>query len=272
MVDEILNKIRRKLILVDDSKFSLMMGEQRLQDVYDVYTAISAEEMFDTLDVILPDVILLDVNMPHLDGYETIVKLKADVRYEDIPVIFVTGKSDENSMIRGLSLGAADYITKPFSASYLHERIETLLNPDYQEKLQNEAATLNKKNVDKPCVLAIDDVPYMLRSIQHALRDKFNVYTLSKPEMLEKCLERMTVLPKLFLLDYNMPLINGFDLFLQIRSLPAHKQTPIVFLTSEATMDKVQEAINLGASDFMVKPFDANVLRTKITKHIRAVM
>jgi len=244
------------------------MGMQRLESLYEIFPALSAEEMFQLLENINPDVILLDINMPEVDGYEAITQLKADVRFADIPVIFLTGKSDEDSMVRALYLGAVDYVTKPFSASLLQERIEKLLQSDPRQDLEADVSLQNAQNVDKPCILAVDDVPHMLRSIQYALRSKFNVHALLKPEMLEEFLQKINVTPDLFLLDFNMPVINGYDLFLKIRELPEHKQTPIIFLTSEGTIDNVTAAVNLGASDFIVKPFNSSTLREKVTKHI----
>ena len=259
---------RKKIILVDDIRFSLMRGRQKLAKYYDVFPAMSAGAMFKILENIRPDVILLDINMPDVSGFDAIKKLKADIRYTDIPVIFVTSRSDEQSVITGIALGAVDHIVKPFSAAYLHERIENLLDPLYQESLKIEEQLRHQENVKKPCILAIDDVPSMLRSVQYALEQQFNVYTLSKPERLEECLQRIKVTPELFLLDFNMPVVSGYDLFLKIRELPDHKQTPIIFLTAEATIDNVTAAINLGASDFVVKPFNPSELRVKVTKFV----
>ncbi|MCL2006030.1 MAG: response regulator [Planctomycetaceae bacterium] len=263
-----MSEVRRKVILVDDIKFGLQMGKQKLQEIYEVYPAISATRMFAILENVRPDVILLDINMPGCCGYEAIKQLKADPRFTDIPVIFVTSRSDEDSVVEGISLGAADHIVKPFSVAYLQERIENLLNPQHGQKLEQEESSLHAKNANKPCVLAVDDVPYMLRSIQYALRHRFNVYTLSRPEKIEEFLRQMKVTPELFLLDFNMPEMDGYDLFLKIREFPEHKQTPIIFLTSDGTMDNVTVAINLGAVDFVVKPFSSSVLREKVAKHI----
>jgi DNA-binding response OmpR family regulator len=86
--------------------------------------------------------------------------------------------------------------------------------------------------------------------------------------MLEDFLQKLKKTPELFILDFNMPVVSGYDVFLKIRDMPEHKQTPIIFLTSEGTIDNVTVAINLGASDFVVKPFSSAVLREKVAKHI----
>ena len=89
---------------------------------------------------------------------------------------------------------------------------------------------------------------------------------LPKPTEIEKVLEKLT--PDLFLLDCQMPELNGFDIVPIIRRFNKHKNTPIVFLTSLGTVDNVSAAIALGACDYIVKPFKPNILREKITKHI----
>ena len=116
-------EIRYKIILVDDSEIVLDQGKAMLKTFYRVYTARSASILFEILEDSIPDLILLDIIMPDIDGFETIKLLKADERYKDIPVIFLTAKDDLDSEIMGLSLGAVDYVLKPFSGPLLHKRI-----------------------------------------------------------------------------------------------------------------------------------------------------
>jgi CheY-like chemotaxis protein len=118
----------------------------------------------------------------------------------------------------------------------------------------------------KMMVLAVDDSPSILTAIEAVLNKTYKVFKLPKPEMLESILTQVT--PDLFLLDYRMPGLSGFDLVPIIRRCNEHKVTPIIFLTSEGTMDHVSAAIALGACDFIVKPFQADMLRQKIAKHI----
>ncbi|MDR0876072.1 MAG: response regulator [Clostridiales Family XIII bacterium] len=124
----------KKILLVDDNATNLTAGKAILKEMYKVYPAPSAEIMFDLLENIIPDLILLDIEMPDKNGYEAIKELKADARWKDIPVIFVTARSDEGSELEGLSLGAIDYVTKPFSAPLLLKRIENHLFIESQRK------------------------------------------------------------------------------------------------------------------------------------------
>jgi len=92
------------------------------------------------------------------------------------------------------------------------------------------------------------------------------VFKLPKPMMLENVLKQVT--PALFLLDYQMPERNGFELVPIIRNYTEHRNTPIIFLTSEGTVNNITAAVSLGACDFIVKPFNPEQLREKVAKHI----
>jgi len=149
-----MNNIRYTIILVDDNIANLTQGKNILQTFYKVYPAPSAAKLFKTLENVIPDLILLDINMPEMNGYEAIKKLKADPRYADIPVIFLTAMSDEDSEVEGFDLGAADYITKPFSASLLLRRIsKELLIGQQRRDLQNYANNLEKMVREKTATI-----------------------------------------------------------------------------------------------------------------------
>ena len=254
-------KKRKKIIYVDDVNYSLTSVKNRLSDNYDVYLAESAFNLFEFLEKFKPDLILLDINMPDIDGYETISSLKSDIRYASIPVIFLTGNSDRESVVKGLSLGAADYVIKPFSTTKLIETIENELNPKNLKQASQEGTS------HKPSVLVVDDVVSMLRAIQYALHDRYEVYVLSKSGDVLDFLK--TKKPDLILLDYMMPGLDGFDLIPIIKALPEHRDTPIIIITSEGTQEHVSKAISLSASDFIVKPFKPKELNDKVTKNIR---
>ena len=115
-------------------------------------------------------------------------------------------------------------------------------------------------------ILAIDDSTVMLKTISSVLSEQYKVFTLAKPKMLENLLQQIT--PELFLLDYKMPELSGFDLIPIIRSFKEHKDTPIIFLTSEGTVETLSAAVMLGACDFLAKPLHPEILREKIANHI----
>jgi putative two-component system response regulator len=112
------------IFLVDDNVLYLNTGKAALQGKYTVITIPSGEKLLPLLKNNKPDLILLDVVMPGLSGYDTIRLIKENPETADIPVIFLTGKNETESELLGLSLGAVDYIYKPFSKSILLKRIE----------------------------------------------------------------------------------------------------------------------------------------------------
>jgi len=131
----------KKIIIVDDNAANLAVGRNLLKSFYEVYPAPSAEKLFSILEKFIPDLILLDVNMPEMSGYDAIKVLKDDPRFADIPVIFLTAKNDEESEMEGFDLGAVDYVTKPFSGPLLLRRIasQLLLEQQKRELIESQA-------------------------------------------------------------------------------------------------------------------------------------
>jgi len=118
---------KKTILIVDDNMVSLEAGKIILSNYYRVFGVQSGEKLFEILLNIKPDLILLDVEMHGMNGYEVIRKLKSSEATSDIPVIFLTSHGDAEYELEGLNLGAIDYFSKPFSAPLLLKRIETHL-------------------------------------------------------------------------------------------------------------------------------------------------
>ena len=121
---------RSTIFIVDDNETNLTMAEEVLMEKYRVVALSSAAKMFKALDKFKPDLILLDVEMPDMNGFEAMKKLKDIEMYADIPVIFLTGLSDATSEAYGIELGAVDFIMKPFTEPVLLNRIKKHLDID----------------------------------------------------------------------------------------------------------------------------------------------
>jgi len=248
---------RTKVVVVDDLNFHLISIKERLKEYYDIYTVTSADALFDLLTHVKPDVILLDINMPDVDGYETLKRIKESFIYDDIPVIFLTSKNDPKSIMKAINLGAVDYVSKPFTDAHLRECIDNQVNP-------------RMRNYNKPIILAVDDNPSELKSIYHFLETRYNVYTLPESDKLISLLDMIT--PDLFLLDCQMPIIDGFELVPIIRKIPLYEETPIIFVTSAGSIDNISVAMHLGAADFIVKPVNREILLEKVSLHLKSYM
>jgi len=115
------------IFVVDDSDTNLAMAEEALEDDYNVMTVPSAAKMFALLEKIRPDLILLDIEMPEMNGFEALEKLKGGSSWADIPVIFLTGTINASIEEQSLKLGAVGIVAKPFTADSLLDRIKSYI-------------------------------------------------------------------------------------------------------------------------------------------------
>ncbi|KFF01993.1 response regulator transcription factor [Chryseobacterium luteum] len=117
----------RKIIIADDEHKILMSLEYSFKkNGYDVYIARDGTEVLDFLKTMVPDVILLDIMMPNLDGYSTLEAIKEDERMKDTKVIFLSAKNNPKDIEKGMEMGADAYVTKPYSIKKLMQQIEEM--------------------------------------------------------------------------------------------------------------------------------------------------
>jgi len=117
----------KKILVVDDEKMNIIALAQFLKPQYEIIVAVDGMSALEAAEKHLPDIILLDIIMPDMSGFDVLVKLKNSTATMNIPVIFLTGLSNAGDEEKGLSLGAVDYITKPFNQSVVKARIKTQL-------------------------------------------------------------------------------------------------------------------------------------------------
>jgi len=122
--------MKKTIYIVDDNDTNLTAVKEAIKTQYRVITLSSAAKMFSLIEKVMPDLILLDIKMPEMDGFEALSRLKANPAQADIPVIFLTSATDAALEARGFQMGAIDFITKPFSEPVLLNRIKTHLNID----------------------------------------------------------------------------------------------------------------------------------------------
>ncbi|MDR3020769.1 MAG: response regulator, partial [Treponema sp.] len=149
----------KTIFLVDDNDVNLITAEKALAWKYNVYTLPSASGLFELLNDIIPDLILLDIVMPDMNGFEVMEKLKSNEKYANIPIIFLTSRNDTETEAHGFNLGAVDFISKPFSPPVLLSRIETHLSideiiRDRTDMLQQRTERLQKLKNSMVSVLA----------------------------------------------------------------------------------------------------------------------
>ncbi|MCL2069352.1 MAG: response regulator [Oscillospiraceae bacterium] len=153
-----MNKI---IFLVDDNAVNLSTARDALKDKFKLMTMPSAAKMFELMTKIKPDLILLDIEMPEMNGFQALKLLKSNASQRDIPVIFLTGMNNAAVEVRGFKDGVIDFITKPFSPPVLLNRIQTHLNID--EKIRERTRSLEQRtqqltNIKNGIVLVLADM------------------------------------------------------------------------------------------------------------------
>ena len=153
------------IVVVDDNNANLIACKNILKPHYVVYPAPSTERMFELLENIRPDLILMDVEMPGTDGYEAARMLKASETFKEIPLIFLSARSDAKSEMEGFGLGALDYIHKPFFSALLLRRIEIYLSLiDHKKTIAEREKTIEKilSGINKAAKIHPEIIEYLI--------------------------------------------------------------------------------------------------------------
>lgn len=135
-----------RVLVVDDVETNVDILVDTLGEDYRVSVAMDGETALEIIADVPPDLILLDIMMPGIDGYEVCRKIKADAATQDIPVVFLTALADEKDEVKGLDLGAVDYITKPFRSKLVKARVKTHLE---LKRLKDHMESLVKNKVQE---------------------------------------------------------------------------------------------------------------------------
>lgn len=177
---------KEKILIIEDTKFIIKLITQLLEEYYDVKAAEDGQAGLDVVEDYMPDVILLDVMMPRLNGFEVCKALKESSKTKDIPVIFLTGTDSVDDVVKGFELGAVDYISKPVDDTILLARIKTHLElkksrdkikkhrdklKDVNQQLASQRDELNKVNEQLQAIN--DSKDQFLSLIAHDLRGPF---------------------------------------------------------------------------------------------------
>jgi len=169
------------VMLIDDDEISLAMGREILENKFTLYPVPSGEQAFRILKKVTPDLILLDIEMPEMDGYAVLKELKQDDATKDIPVIFLTSRTNPGDEYNGLNMGAIDFVTKPFSPLLLTKRIENHLLLCSQKKA---LARYNRK--------IVEEQTRKIKNLQNAMLNTLSVIVEFRDKTMDGHTERVT--------------------------------------------------------------------------------
>ncbi|XPV67387.1 MAG: response regulator [Halarcobacter sp.] len=169
---------KQKILVVDDSPENIQVMIEVLKKDYLVHVAISGEKALSILsDDLVPDLILLDVIMPNMDGYELCKILKNNSKFKDIPIIFVTILENEHDIVKGFELGAVDYVVKPIEPIVLKARIDTHLKlKKFQDKLIQDLKERDELLVNQSRLVVLGE---MFENITHQWKQPLSAISVS---------------------------------------------------------------------------------------------
>lgn len=259
------NRDKPTILIVDDVNENLHAMMNILRDKYAVVAATSGEKALElAARKPQPSLILLDIKMPGMDGYEVLRRLKSNPATADIPIIIVTGLSESEDEATGLKMGAADYITKPFNPDWLKLRVLTQIElRRYRRKPVPPGMSVDGAPQGHFSILIVDDMPENIHELISALSGQYRIMVANNgPKAIE--LVQGTTPPDLILLDIVMPEMDGYEVCRRIKSTEAGNRIPVIFLSViNESLEKVR-GFSIGAADYITKPFDIDEARARI--------
>ena len=260
---------RPRILIVDDVNENLHALMNILRNEYAIVAATSGEKALELAQRLpRPNLILLDIKMPGMDGYSVLSHLKANPDTANIPVIFVTALSEAADEARGLTLGVADYITKPVNPDLLHLRVRIQLELQRHRKNPVSFDTTQRADPDHPAsLLVVDDVPENIHELLEALKDDYRIRVANSGAKAIELVQGATP-PDLVLLDIVMPGMDGYEVCRRIKATPAGNRIPVIFVTVVDTTQQKVKGFDLGGADYITKPFDIDEVRARIRTHL----
>ena len=258
--------VESSLLLVDDDPASIQATSRMLSQYGDQRFAVSGEDALRLARERVPDLMLLDVDMPGMNGFDIYDAFQADPDLAHVPVIFSTSHDTLPVELTALSKGAVDFITKPPIAAQLTARVRAQLRHRSQiegiRRARSAAAPPRRAGSRAPKILIVDDDITALRILQNSLKSLGEFFfALSGSEAIAVA---RRIQPDLILLDARMPEVDGFAVCKTLKAEPEFKFVPIVFVSCFKDARSERRALDTGAADFVGKPYAPAVLRSRV--------
>ncbi len=271
-----------RVLVVDDIAPNVKLLEAKLAcEYYDVITAMSGQEALEKVETGKPDIILLDVMMPGMDGFEVCERIKNNPNTAHIPIVMITALTDVEDKVRGLEAGADDFLSKPINDTALMARVRSLVrlkmaldewrlreNAANQFGVVSEQTNLMSEPVEGARVLLIEDKEFDKNKVIESLSSDLNIVMAVDSGM--KAIELVANHDfDVLMVSINMKNDDGLRLCSHLRSNEKTRNVPIVVLCQEDDMARVAHALEIGAHDYIMRPLEKNELLARVRTQIR---
>ena len=271
-----------RVLVVDDILPNVKLLEAKLaSEYYEVLTATSGQEALDKVERDSPDIVLLDVMMPGMDGFEVCRKIKENPEHAHIPVVMVTALTDAADRVRGLEAGADDFLSKPLNDTALMARVRSLVrlkmtidewrvreNTASQLGVVDKGGTAMTEPVENARVLIVDDQDYDSEKVVQSLEVDNDITDIAKTGV--EAMERVTNNDyDLMIISLNLNSEDGLRLCSHLRSSERSRSVPILMVAGEEDMSRIAHGLEIGAHDYILRPIDKNELLARVRTQIR---
>lgn len=271
-----------RVLVVDDILPNVKLLEAKLKaEYYDVVTALSGPEALKKIIDESPDVVLLDVMMPGMDGFEVCRQIKANPKIAHIPVVMVTALTDTEDRVRGLENGADDFLSKPVNDVALMARVRSLVrlkmtvdewrareNTASQLGVTDDGSSVMQQPADRASILVLEDMDFESNRIRDTLAKDESTVTL-----VHSGVQAITEINQkdfdLIIVSLNLAKEDGLRFCAHLRSNEKSRTTPIIMLGEETDMPRVAHGLEIGAHDYLMRPIDRNELLARCRSQIR---
>jgi two-component system cell cycle response regulator len=272
--------VTARILVVDDIPANVRLLDARLQaEYFEVRTALNGRQALDMAEQERLDLVLLDVMMPDMTGFEVCAALKANPRTANIPVVMVTSLDQPEDRVRGLEAGADDFLTKPISETALMARVKSLVRlKTVTDELELRAATMQSVGINPAeifadttdftgTILAVDDRESSTRRIRAALPNPLAVEVTADPAYAMALAQSRDF--DLLLVSLTLNSGDGLRLCTQIKAIDGLRQIPVVLITDADETPQLTRALDLGVNDYIIRPIDENELRARVRTQLR---
>lgn len=252
--------LKKILIIEDEQILGEILKDKLIKEGYTVFWELNGEDGLRKIREIKPDMVLLDIVMPKMDGYEVLEEVSKDKTLKDIPIIVISNSGQPIEIARILKLGAKDYIIKAqFDPNEVLEKVQKYLNKlDPAEK-----KAMDKKISNIQILLVEDDEILSSIIINYLKKEGYNVSLAADGLYVSTLLEKK--IPDLILLDIVMPGMSGYEVLKALKSNERYKDIPVIIFSNLGQEHEIEKGKKLGAEDFWVK---ANFTPKKIVNSI----
>jgi two-component system cell cycle response regulator len=269
-----------RVLVVDDILSNVKLLEAKLAaEYFEVITAYNGEQALDRVTADLPDIVLLDVMMPGMDGFEVCRRIKSNPNTTHIPIVMVTALDQPSDRVTGLDAGADDFLTKPVDDVALFARVRNLVRlKQMTEELRMREETGEKmglsdasEDMQEPDptgrILIVEDRPESVAWFRAGLEPKNQVADASTFD--EAIVRARGGDFDLIVVSLGIRTFDGLRLCSHLRSLAECRNTPILVLVSDGENRKLTQAIEMGVNDYLMRPVDKNELLARVRTQLR---